>query len=182
MTDTEPGLVLAAQRGDREAFAQLYEENVTRVFRYLRARLSEPSDAEDITAGVFIKAMQALPAYKQRGAPFGAWLLRIAHNELATFYKKRARRNETTLEEAVIASEDPTQVALEQIAFSEVQAAMGGLTELQQQVIGLRFGSGLSIIETAQAMDRKEGAVKFLQHSAIEALRRELEARGQYGE
>ncbi len=56
--------------------------------------------------------------------------------------------------------------------LQELRVAMAGLTDLQRQVISLRFGSDLSIVETAHAMNRNEGAVKALQHSAIRALRR----------
>ena len=58
----EEALILSAQRGDRDAFAQLYEANVERVYRYLMSRLGEPADAEDITAEVFIQAMKSLPS------------------------------------------------------------------------------------------------------------------------
>ncbi len=181
-SNADAELVLAAQRGDRQAFARLYEENVTRVYRYLRARLSEPADAEDITAEVFIRAMQALPRYQERGAPFAAWLFRIAHNELVNFFKRRSRRPEAPLEMAVVASDDPAETALQRITFAEVQEVMGQLTDLQRQVLSLRFGAGLSIAETAAAMDRKEGAVKFLQHSAVQALSKRLEEQGPHGD
>lgn len=167
--------VLAAQRGDKEAFARLYEENVDKVYRYLRARLNEPADAEDVTVEVFIKAMQALPSYQSRGAPFAAWLMRIAHNEMVNFVRKRARRRESSLEGVEVASDDPIDTALAMAASAEVRQAMQRLTDLQQQVLSFRFGSELSIQETARAMNRKDGAVKFLQHSALQALRRVLE-------
>lgn len=167
--------VLAAQRGDKDAFARLYEENVDKVYRYLRARLNEPADAEDVTVEVFIKAMQALPSYQSRGAPFAAWLMRIAHNEMVNFVRKRARRRESPLEGVEVASDDPIDTALAMAASAEVRQAMQRLTDLQQQVLSFRFGSELSIQETARAMNRKDGAVKFLQHSALQALRRVLE-------
>ncbi|MDA1036096.1 MAG: sigma-70 family RNA polymerase sigma factor [Chloroflexi bacterium] len=174
----EPTLVSAAQRGDREAFARLYEENIDKVYRYLRARLNEPADAEDVAAVVFIKAMQGLPSYQDRGAPFVAWLLRIAHNEMVSFVRKRSRRREASLEGVDVASDDPTDLVLAMVESTEVRRAMKQLTDLQQQVLALRFGSELSIQETVTAMNRKDGAVKFLQHSAVQALRRALEAEG----
>ncbi len=177
-THSEPALVLAAQQGDKEAFAWLYEQNVDKVYRYLRARLTEPADAEDVTAVVFVKAMQALSSYQSRGAPFAAWLLRIAHNEMVNFVRKRSRRRESTLEGVDVASEDPTEMVLAMVESAEVRRVMKKLTDLQQQVLALRFGSELSIQETASAMNRKDGAVKFLQHSAVQALRRALEEEG----
>ncbi len=176
--DDEDGLVRAAQGGQREAFARLYETHVERVYRYLMSRLGQPADAEDVTAEVFIRAMKALPSYKIRETPLIAWLYRIAHNEAINYLKKRARRGETTMEEVIDISDDPADEALSRVSFREASLAMEGLTELQRQVLSLRFGGELSIAETAKIMKRREGAVKFLQHSALRALRTELEQRG----
>ena len=168
----ENALILSVQRGDRDSFAQLYEANVERVYRYLLARLSEPADAEDVTAEVFIRAMKALPSYKPRGIPLIAWLFRIAHNLAVNHVKKRARRKETVLVDSAAADGGPEQRALDRVRFGDVTRAMGDLTNLQRQVIHLRFAGELSISETAKVMNRKEGAVKFLQFSALRALKR----------
>lgn len=170
----ESALVRAAQRGDREAFASLYEANVERIYRYVRARLAEPADAEDVTTEIFIRAMKALPSYKEKGVPFASWLYRIAHNEAVNYMKKRSRRGETPLLDTVAGHDDPANVALSQVSHSEVVRGMDTLTDLQREVLGLRFAGELSIKETAVAMNRSEQAVKFLQHSALRAMRRIL--------
>ena len=95
----EEALVLSAQGGDRDAFAQLYEASVDRIYRYLLARLAEPADAEDVTTEVFIQAMKSLPSYRSRGTPLIAWLFRIAHNQAINHLKKRTRRKEAALME-----------------------------------------------------------------------------------
>ena len=172
-------LVQAAQRGDRLAFAQLYENNVASVYRYLRSR-AEPADAEDITADVFIKAMRGLPSYRNRGLPFVAWLLRIARNELADHHKRRKREAHAPLDDASLgrlaAQDDPEHTALHLAEVENVRFAMNQLTDLQQEVLRLRFDAQLSVAETAHAMKRNEGAVKVLQHSALRALRRAMGA------
>ena len=88
--------------------------------------------------------------------------------------KKRTRRGEMPLMDTVPASDDPAEVAVGRVGFSEVARAMGELTDLQQQVLRLRFAAELSIAETAKLMNRSEEAVKFLQYSALRALRRIL--------
>ena len=171
----EEDLIRKAQRGDRGAFALLYESHVEQVYQYLLNRLGQPADAEDVTAEVFIRAMQALPSYEIRGAPFIVWLLRIAHNVAVNQLKKQSRRKEVVLfDSGIPASDDPADVALQQAAFEEVSVAMDSLTALQRQVLNLRFLRQLTISETAYQMSRTERAVKFLQHSAIRALRRRL--------
>ena len=168
----EEALVRSAQQGDRDAFAQLYEANVERIYRYLLARLTEPADAEDVTAEVFMQAMKSLPSYKSRGTPLIAWLFRIAHNQAVNYMKKRARRKETLLMETAAAYDSPEEEVLEKVRLGEVHEAMGALTDLQRQVLDLRLAADLSIAEVARVMNRKDGAVKALQFSALRALRR----------
>ena len=173
----EGELIRAARNGDRDAFAQLYESHVGRVYGYLLSRLRQPADAEDVTAEVFIRAMKALRSYKPRGVPFVAWLVRIAHNEAVNYTKRQARRGEVQMVDVVGDADGPEASALRQGALGEVADAMEGLTERQRRVLQLRFAAELSISETAEAMDRSEGAVKFLQFSALRAVRRVLDRR-----
>lgn len=174
ITYDEPQLISSAQRGDRQAFASLYEMNVDRVYHYLLGRMAEPADAEDVTAEVFIRAMKSLPKYKDQAVPFVAWLFRIAHNLWVNHLKKQGTRRETVLEDTVPASNDPAEEALKRVAANEVLGAMESLTELQQEVLRLRFAGQLTIIETATVMDRSQASVKSLQFSALRALRRVL--------
>ena len=171
----EQELVLRAQRGEIEAFASLYDSHAGQVYGYLYKRLDQPADAEDITAEVFVRAMKALPSFELRGAPFGSWLVRIAHNLAVNHQKKQSRRQEVALLDGDAPSAaDPAELALRQIAFEQVSAAVEQLTDLQKQVIEFRFLRQLTIAETADRMGRAEGAVKFLQHSAVRALRSRL--------
>jgi RNA polymerase sigma-70 factor, ECF subfamily len=171
----EQELILRAQRGEIEAFASLYNSHAGRVYGYLYKRLDQPADAEDITTDVFVRAMQALPSLELTGAPFGSWLVRIAHNLAVNHRKKQGRRQEVALLDGYAPSAaDPAELALQQIAFEQVSAAMEQLTKLQKHVIEFRFLRQLTIAETADRMGRAEGAIKSLQHSAVRALRSRL--------
>lgn len=174
ITYDERQLIQSAQGGDWQAFAGLYEMNVDRVYHYLLWRMAEPADAEDVTAEVFIRAMKALPKYKDHGGPFVAWLFRIAHNLWVNHVKKQGNRRETVLEDTIPAPNDPAEEALERVAAKEVLGAMESLTQLQQEVLRLRFAGQLTIIETATVMERSQPSVKSLQFSALRALRRVL--------
>jgi RNA polymerase sigma-70 factor (ECF subfamily) len=173
----EESLISAAQQGDREAFATLYESNAEHVYRYLLSRLRQSADAEDVTAEVFIRALKALPSYQHQGVPFLAWLIRIAHNTAVNYVKKQARRKESILDDTASIADDPSETALRQLESAEVSVAMKALTDLQRQVLSLRFLKQLSITETAGKMKRSEQAVKFLQHSALRALRRIIKSK-----
>lgn len=172
-------LVERARRGDAEAFGALYDAFAPRVHRYIRFRVREASDAEDLVQRTFLQAIEALPRYEMRGVPFAAWLFRLAHNNVIDF--ARTRREHRPLDELAghaDSSRGPEAVA----ALSGDVAALGDalrtLTPDQQQVLACRYFAGLSTAETARVMGRREIAVRALQFRAIGALRRRLARQG----
>ena len=159
----------------QEFFSQLYEQYCERVYRYVVLRVGNSFDAEELVAETFLRAWKGLPSYQPRGAPVAAWLFRIAHN-LVVDHLRRASRRPT----APLADDEPTPggnseyEATIRLTFDELKRAITRLTEPQRQVIGLRFGAGLSLVEVARAMGRSQSAVKSLQHGALVALRRAI--------
>ena len=138
-----------------------------------------PRKRKDLAADVFLKAFEKLGTFKAKGVPFAAWLFRIAHNMVVDHLRRRSRRPTTTLHENLpLTQEAPDDLVELGLTLEDVSAAMRELTDSQRQVIALRFGGSLSIAETADAMKKKEGAIKALQHSAIRALRRNLNKLG----
>lgn len=171
----EESLVRRAQQNDHEALTRLYEEYFDRIYRYVFVKVGNRLDAEDIASQVFVKVVQSLPSYKLKGAPFAAWLFRIARNLIIDHIRKKSTKVETVwVETADIGEEDPTRLAESNIAMEEVGKAVRQLTTAQREVIEFRFVAELSIAETAKIMGKSEGAIKALQHSALEALRKRL--------
>ena len=172
---TEEDLVRRAQNRDQEAFAQLYEEHFDRIYRYLALRIGNEMEAEDLTQQVFLSALQSINSFRWKGAPFSAWLYRIAHNQAVDHLRKKKKRTDLPLDESLASSDSNPQSAIELKMDSEqLLRATERLTEAQRQVIALRFTSELSIAEVAGVMGKSQGAVKALQHSAIVALRRTM--------
>ena len=168
-------LVEAARAGDPEAFGLLFDHYHGPVHRYVAARVGRPSDAEDLTQLVFVKALEALPRYEARGIPFGGWLFRLARN--AIIDQIRTRRDHLPLVTALTRETDdagPEATAALRDDLDQVAQALTELTDDQREVIELRFFAGLSVLETAVAMGRQEGTVRGLQFRAIAALRRSL--------
>ncbi len=168
-------LVDAARAGDPESFGLLFDRYYGPVHRYVAARIGRPSDAEDLTQLVFVKALEAIPRYESRGVPFGGWLFRLARNVVIDHV--RTRREHTTLDLAVerpSTDGGPDQLAVLRQELDSVAAALRRLTPEQREAIELRFFAGLSAKEAAVAMDRQEGTVRGLQFRAIAALRRDL--------
>jgi len=171
----EQGLVSRAKQGDKEAFAQLYETHLDKIYRYIILRTGNKAEAEDMTQQVFVKAFESIPSFKWKGTPFSAWLFRIAHNLVVDHFRKEKKRPTVPFEESVMGSDSNPQLEAERrLDIEQLISATKRLTEVQREVIGLRFAGGLSIAEVAKTMGKNEGAVKALQHSAIVALRKVL--------
>lgn len=165
-------LIEAAQRNPGR-FAELYEANFERVYAYVASRVRDRDEAEDVTAEVFHKALANLPRFEWRGAPFAAWLYRIAANAIADRVARAAR------ERSITAPDDPpvNNPAVNDRSVEQVERRarlfrlVRSLPKDQHRVIELRFAEEMSIREIAGVMGRTEGAVKQLQFRALEALR-----------
>ena len=168
-------LVANAKRGDTDAFGRIFDEYAGPIYRFIASRVSHPSDAEDLTQLVFVKALEALPRYEARGIPFGGWLFRLARN--AIIDQIRTRRDHLSLVAATTReSEEASPEAMASLRddLDRVAAALQELTDDQREVIELRFFAGLSVAEAAEAMGRQEGTIRGLQFRAVGALRRSL--------
>jgi RNA polymerase sigma-70 factor (ECF subfamily) len=168
-------LVDEARAGDAWAFGRLFDHYHLQVYRFVASRVRHPSDAEDLTQLVFVKAMEALPRYESRGVPFGGWLFRLARN--AVIDHVRTSHEHADLAQSVErAGTDagPDELAVIRQEIEAVGAALSSLTDDQRDAIALRFFAGLSAREAAVAMGKQEGTVRGLQFRAIAALRRQL--------
>ncbi len=167
--------VQRAKSGDAEAFGQLFDHYHEPIYRYVASRVYRPTDAEDLTQTVFVKALEALPRYEARGVPFGGWLFRLARNAVIDFVRTRHEHVELdVVGQRSNADAQPDVVILMRHDIEEVGVALAALTDEQRDAIALRFFGGLSAREAAEAMGKQEGTVRGLQFRAIAALRRQL--------
>ena len=170
------GLVADARRGNEAAFTELYRRYADRVYRFCLFRVRQPADAKDLMQQTFLRAIEALPRYEERGLPFGAWLFRIARNVVIDH--ERARRDALDLDDLARTGADPA-IEDETGGLADravLLAALARLTPEQRDVIGYRFFADLSARETGRLMGRGEATVRGLQARALAALRRELAA------
>jgi RNA polymerase sigma-70 factor (ECF subfamily) len=168
-------LVHQAKSGDGDAFGQLFDHYHEAIYRYIASRVYRPTDAEDLTQTVFVKALEALPRYEARGVPFGGWLFRLARNAVIDFVRTRHEHVELdAVGQRSAAEAQPDVVILMRHDIEEVGIALAALTDEQRDAIALRFFGGLSAREAAEAMGKQEGTVRGLQFRAIAALRRQL--------
>jgi RNA polymerase sigma-70 factor (ECF subfamily) len=167
------GLVEAAQRGDTEAFGQLYDRYVDVVHRYAYARLGDRTLAEDVTSETFLRALRRIGTVSYRGRDVGAWFVTIARNLVLDHVKSGRNRYEVVSGDpmdADLSTEGPEPAVLRRLSAEELLRCVRQLPPDQQECVVLRFLQGLSVAETAAVMRRNTGAVKALQHRALRRL------------
>ena len=168
-------LVQEARDGDAWAFGLLFDHYHLPVYRYIASRVHRPSDAEDLTQLVFVKALEALPRYQSRGIPFGGWLFRLARNTVIDHSRTRHDHIDRDTASGQAGSDaGPDEVTVARLEMDEVAVALAALTDEQREAIALRFFAGLSAREAAEVMGKQEGTIRGLQFRAIAALRRQL--------
>ena len=198
-SEAEERLLIEAAQRDRSRFADIYDNYFELVYAYVARRVRDRAETEDLTAEVFRKALQSLSRFKWRGAPFAAWLFRIASNMIADRAKHNARERDVPLDEAkelaiagssrsVAVNSASWSAASQSSAPGNVQGSqhaeleenersaelfrlVSDLAEDQRRVVVMRFTEERSIREIAQELGRSEGAVKQLQFRALQTLR-----------
>lgn len=179
----ERALVERAGRGEPTAIGRLYDAYVAPLYRFCLARVGNETDAEDLTEEIFLKVMRAVGGFEWRPLPLGeggeerspfrAWIFRIARNHVVSHYRRTASRPTAgdVPEWIEDDSRGPAEMAELAMTVDEVFAAVELLPQAQREVILLRFGSGLSVAETAEALDKNQTNVKVLQHKGIKKLK-----------
>ena len=176
MADLDP-LVDAARAGGHWAFARLWEELAPVVASYLRAR--GVRDVDDATSEVFLAAFRGISRFDGGGPAFRAWLFTIAHHKAADTFR-RGSAQDVLMESVDDGRTQPSaeETALGRLGEAAAIRALDVLTDDQRAVVLLRVVGDLSLAETARVLGRPVGAVKALQHRALERLRAVVTAEG----
>jgi RNA polymerase sigma-70 factor (ECF subfamily) len=167
---SEDELIQRAQHGDKEAVSILYETYVRSVFQYVSYRVSSDVIAEDLTADVFLRMLRGLPNYEQTGAPFSAWLYRIAANRITDFYRGHQSLNTEPIPEDYGHEPDLAEQMVNEQERAQLRDALQTLPEEHQTVLILRFMQNLSHAEVAAVVGKSVEAVRVVQHRALKAL------------
>jgi RNA polymerase sigma-70 factor (ECF subfamily) len=172
--ESEDYLVQQAVKRDRAAFTALYERSIDQVYRHVYYRVSNPTDAEDITQEVFIKAWKAIDKYKKVGVPFVAWLITIAGHLVVDHYRSRRKAiNIDDVVEGVTGNQFSEPEALVEAKDNSdlVKEAVLKLKGDKQKVILMHFIDGFSYEEIAKALKKSEGTIRAIQYRALRDLR-----------
>jgi RNA polymerase sigma-70 factor (ECF subfamily) len=169
----ESALLERAREYDQAAIAEIYDRYSLRIYNYIYHRLGSAHLAEDLTASVFVRMLEAIRSSRAWRTSFSGWLYRIAHNLVVDHFRTGQEDKNLPLEDWPIpSSEHPADAAERSLAQQRLRLAISGLTEAQGLVITLKFIEGMSNAEVAALMGKSEGAVKSLQFRGLAALRR----------
>jgi RNA polymerase sigma-70 factor (ECF subfamily) len=161
------------------AFSELYRAHVRDVYSYSYYRCGNHHDAEDLTEQTFLNAYRHFERAQREsnGRPLRPWLIRIAHNLAANYFRDRSRRPQTNLEDAGVLAE-PHETADLVEGRDELHHVLAGVSRLpddRREALIMRFALGMDNKEIAGAMGKTEGATKVLLHRAIRQLEGFLE-------
>jgi RNA polymerase sigma-70 factor (ECF subfamily) len=162
---------------DRE-FTELYRTHLRDVYSYAYYRIGNHHDAEDLTEQTFLQAYRHFERAQREseGRPLRPWLIRIAHNLAANYYRDRSRRPQTNLEDAAVvtAPHGTEELVEERQEVKDVLAGVANLPDDRREALIMRFALDMDNREIARALGRSEGATKVLIHRAIKQLEQDL--------
>lgn len=167
-------------RSRKEAIlASLYDEYYDKIARYIYSKTGNSTEAQELTGEVFLKALESLDAYEERGIPMHAWLFKIAHNLLVDHLRRLSKYKTSPIDTVELTSDsDPVATAEVNLQLAALASALNRLTPAQRRVIELRFFSGLTSQETGTILNKSSGAVREMQRAAIIQLRKLLTGQG----
>ncbi len=176
MDNRESKLLQKVQRGDKQAIAALYDLHYQAVYKYIFFRVDDQPTAEDLSAEVFIRMINRLNTYQDRGRPLLAWLYTIARNMVIDHHRTEGKREDLPIKDQILTDQQPgpSQLVQEDQAQNCYRRALNHLTETQRQVVVGRFIEERSIPEIAELVNKSERAVRSLQHRALKSLERAL--------
>ncbi|MFC1847044.1 RNA polymerase sigma factor [Chloroflexota bacterium] len=169
-------LIDGAVKGNADDFGQLYDLCIERVYRHVYYRVGNTKDAEDLTQQVFINAWKAISRYKKTASPFIAWLMRISHNLVIDYYRKKKDTIYFDYEWEIKDSySNPERKTEEHFEQRQLRKVILRLPYKQQQVILMSFIEGFTYAEIAAALSKKEGTIRVILHRALKKMRQILE-------
>ena len=148
----------------------MYEDHSPAVWRYVRARIPDPGEAQDVTSEVFARAWRSWDRYDASRGSVGAWLMGVAHHAVADWWRTR-RPAVADAGDRPAPDDGPEELAVRRADVEAVRRSLRCLNEREQEALALRFAGGLKATEVAEVLGLTEGATKMLVHRAIGKLR-----------
>lgn len=174
MLEGEQNYIKEAQAGGQDAFAKIYNHYLPLIYRYVYLKTNNRAEAEDLTHEVFLNTWQSIRRYAPGQFPFSSWLYRIATNEVIDFYRTKKKKVSLDLvEEDFLKIPESESKSIDQALDLEIiKKLIRRLKPEQQDVLIMRFVEDFSPKETAAALNKSEGAIRIIQHRAMNELKK----------
>lgn len=156
---------------DATMVSYLYEQYAGELFRYIRQRVGDTEESEDLCADVFVKVLEGIGRYEDRGWPISAWLYRIAHDRVVDHIRRRSRRRHVSWEEwGGVSTDDVWDSLMRNELHAVMLHALDRLNGDQRNVIVMQYFYGRSVSEIALILGRSVKSVKGLRHRGLQTL------------
>lgn len=164
---------------DSEAFGQLYDYYFPKMYAFITAQVGDKMTAEDVVSNVFMKVLENLSKYQNRGLPFGAWLFKVARNVLFDHYAKSNKSAVSSLDETMEIKDgkkenSPLHQAKQAELKNKVVEVMNKLPDRELSVLQMKFFSGLTNREIAVALDLSEQNVGIILYRVLRKIKPDL--------
>jgi RNA polymerase sigma-70 factor (ECF subfamily) len=170
---------------DPLAITTIHNRYYPEVYRFARFRVGDEVLAEDISGDVFMRLLEAVHAGRGPEKNLRGWLISTTANIVNDYFRKIYNHPNEEPPEAIENIAQMHDERLDPVVISDanertlvIRSAIRELTDEQQKVIGMRFGNGFTLEETAELMGKKTNAIKALQFRALAALRRMISKEG----
>ena len=167
-------LIAKLRMRDKEAFAQLYDNYIDRIYRFIYFKVSNKETAEDLTSQTFLKVWQyALDGNIKLGKSLQAFLYTAARNTVIDYYRQNKNKEISLDESEDISVENNIEQSIDQdLQVDEVSKKLKNLKNEYQEIIILYYINELSIKEIASVLNKKKGTIRVTLHRALKALRK----------
>ena len=166
-------LVERSAKDDFEAFGELYNIYLDRIYRYVFYHVKDKMTAEDLTEEIFMKAWKSIGKYRGKGQLFSSWLYRIAHNHVIDSFRTN-RQNVSLHMDPPTYGHDPVLEAERYSMQQKIRELISYLPHQQKQVVILKFIEGLDNHEIGAITRKSQGAIRAIQMRALATLRKKL--------
>lgn len=174
MVDAElKKIVHRATLGDEEAFGRIYDAFADTIYKFIKLKINDSVQAEDILQDVFLKAWQGIPKLNLTNLNFSAWLYTVANNTVNDYFRRMYRRPQTvslSQDFEITASYDTSRSTETAFTTEHIHAALDRLPPDYKQVLELRFIQEFSVEETARILHKTNVSTRVLQYRALKKL------------
>ncbi|MCR5626413.1 MAG: sigma-70 family RNA polymerase sigma factor [Lachnospiraceae bacterium] len=152
---------------------QIYKDYSGKVFSYIRSKISNNEDAEDLMANVFVKVYQNLDKYDDSKASISTWIFNITRNTVIDFFRVNHVSNEFTEEmnETVADERDEFANILKEETLTELAEALKKLPERERDLLILHYYEGLTLKVVAEKLDMSYSNCKLVHNKALVELK-----------